>query len=310
MARLRLGIAGLPVFVLSGRTTERTERSVVAVALIEVETVQVVGHLTGVEGMGILADWRTVDAVCSVVSVLVGGGVVLLVVAVHYLNSPLFVSFHSGRLTEHRLRGLGFCRGGAYPAVFHIAVARLRDTGTCECAADAEVIDVAAESAEQRVVEAADGMAVAVEGSFETCGLADGGPSGRTAWRTGRTAGLTGGTACRTVVDVGTEEELQVLGSGNAAAQRLVSLEGARLDEPLGVYFRIAEHAQVEQALQQVKTVLAARLVLTIVIDIYLRLALHVGVIHIVVVFLGLHHLLQVVVVSYAHRHVVRVGLA
>ena len=62
--------------------------------------------------------------------------------------------------------------------------------------------------------------------------------------------------------------------------------------------------------LHQVEAILAARRILAIVVDIDLRLALHIMVVYIIVVLLGLHHLLQVVVVGHAYLYGIRIGLA
>ena len=67
-------------------------------------------------------------------------------------------------------------------------------------------------------------------------------------------------------------------------------------------------NTQVIEVLEQVESILRTA---AIVVDVNLRVALQTAavVVHVQVVFLVVHHLLQVVVVGHADRHVVRVGL-
>ena len=148
------------------------------------------------------------------------------------------------------------------------------------------------------MVESAERMAVAVEGTLEAGrrGAADGCPP----------AG---------VVDVGAQEELQVVAGSDVAPQGLVADEVALLDVAVIVQVLNGgtfEHTQVVEALQQVETVLRAA---AVVVDVYLWLddlgfVEQILVVDVVVVVGGIHYLLQVVVVGYGDGHGVGVGLA
>ena len=65
--------------------------------------------------------------------------------------------------------------------------------------------------------------------------------------------------------------------------------------------------AQVDKVLEQIKTILATW---TIIVDIDLRLAIHILMVDIVVVLLIVHHLLQVMVVGHIQLHRFRIGPA
>ena len=66
---------------------------------------------------------------------------------------------------------------------------------------------------------------------------------------------------------------------------------------------------EVEEVLQQVELALR-RIALTVtIVDVYLRVAHHIRMIHIEVVLLILHHSIEVVVVGHRQRHIVRIGL-
>ena len=76
----------------------------------------------------------------------------------------------------------------------------------------------------------------------------------------------------------------------------------------IDIDLRIVNQTQLEEVLQQIDTILFAR----VVVDVNLAVALQLGtvVVNIQVVLLVIHHLLQVVVVGYTHGHIVRVCLA
>ena len=67
-------------------------------------------------------------------------------------------------------------------------------------------------------------------------------------------------------------------------------------------------HTQVIEILQQIETILRRA---TIIVDVYLTLTLQTiqGIVHMEVLLLVLHHLLQVVVVGYRDRYMIRVCL-
>ena len=88
----------------------------IVIALPEIETVQVVSHLTIEEG---LSRHPGRDAIRScVVSVFVCCIVLLLIIAVH--DTVKTVTIPSCRIVEYRLRGLCSCTAIIYPAVLHI----------------------------------------------------------------------------------------------------------------------------------------------------------------------------------------------
>ena len=131
---------------------------------------------------------------------------------------------------------------------------------------------------EQRVVETTDGIAVAMQGAAEALvGIVGNRRPGATA-----------------MVDVGVHKDLQVLAVLYIVIQWLVTRQ-------------LCAVTQVEEVGKQVETV---DTIGAIVIDVDLRLALHVVAVNIVMVVRGIHHLLQVVVVGHAELHGVRVSLA
>ena len=101
------------------------------------------------------------------------------------------------------------------------------------------------------------------------------------------------------MVDIGTQEELEVLASFDTIVQQAVAFQCTRRSR--------CQQTQVVQVLEQVETILRAA---AVVVDVNLRIDLYLMVVDIVVVSLVVHHLLQVVVVGHAHWYVVREGLA
>ena len=270
----------------------------VAIALVEVEAVQVVGHFAVVEGKVGL----------SLCHAMIGGigliGLAFLVIAVDNLYR-LFAGT-SGRLAEDGIDAAVGSACGVDPAVLDIAVAGIHDSGTGELTGHAEVIDLAAELAEERVVEAAEGMAVAVEGALEAGFFF--------VYLGGSRIVLSGDgrPRRRAVVDVGAQEELKMLAGCHVRVHRLMSGEcGMAGDAAIAVEGRTGKHAQVVEVLQEVESVLrAAAVVVDVDLRLYLQTVEYLLVVDIVVVVLVVHHLLQVVVVGHADRHVVGVGLA
>ena len=171
---------------------------------------------------------------------------------------------------------------------------------------------------EERVGESAQVVTVAMQGTFEagTCVCADWRPSIHgdglgifraffLIWVIIRVV-----LFIRTVVDIRAEEELEVLARSHATIQRLMAFEGARVDKAIAITGRTAEYTQVIEVLENVKAILSAT---AVVIDVYLRFDTLVDdflVVYVVVVFLSIHYLLQVVVVTHTERYGVTVGLA
>ena len=174
-------------------------------------------------------------------------------------------------------------RGGHHPAVLDVAAACIGDTGLGERTRDTEVIDRTAEVVEQRAVQAADGMAVAVQSAAEALTVArcERRPSGRTA-RSG---------------DVGTHDEVEVVAAAHVAVQGSMTTL---------VVITIAQVDEVPQLRQGVLALCA------VVVDVYLTVAhqLRRVVVHIHVVFLVGHHVVQVVIVSHREGYGIRVRLA
>ena len=225
-------------------------------------------------------------------------GLRVLIIAVDNLLDLISCS---GRITEDGIDGAVRCTRCVNPAVLHVALASLRHAGTGERASDTEVVDIAAEVVEQRVVESADGMSVAVQRAAEALalGVGDGCPLGVA------------------VVLVGVEEELQVLTASHLLAgageiQRHVAIKGTIAITADGNRIAIgilALHVgQVDEVPEQVEAVLRrARVIGSVVVDIDLRLVVHVLVVDVVVVLCVTHHLGQVVEVGHADLHRVRV---
>ena len=111
------------------------------------------------------------------------------------------------------------------------------------------------------------------------------------------------------VVDIRAQEEFQVLASLYIfLIQRLMILEGTAGNQTCIIISGIScEHTQVVEVPQLIETILCS----AVVVDINLTVALQTGrvVIHIQVVLLIVHDVLQVVVVGHGHRHIVRIAL-
>ena len=145
--------------------------SLVAVAFVQVEVVQVVGKFTVVESM--FGHWRRLAGrVIAGSAGIVGTLVVVVVVAV---DSLVDVVADRIAATEDCLGAGGKTAGrtGLHPAALHIASTRVGHAGAGERTCDAQVIDAAAEVTEKRTCrsrgwcEATDGMTIAVECSEE-----------------------------------------------------------------------------------------------------------------------------------------------
>ena len=242
--------------------------SLTVVTLLQEEAVQVVGHLTVVE---LLFRHATCDAVTAVGGLVIacGGGIVTV----------LYLSRRADLVTRIAEDGIDIGIGGGaglHPAVLHIAVARIGDTGRGERAAGAEVVDMAAEVAEERLVKSADGIALTME-------------------RTGEAVRLIAkrcpvGVCLRRLV--GMEEEVEVVACLHPVVERCVAAETV--------------DAEVEEVAQQVDATLG---VASIVVQVDLTVTLHVGMVDMQMELRVGHHLPQVVVVGHAERDGIGIGL-
>ena len=242
--------------------------SLTVVTLLQEEAVQVVGHLAVVE---LLFRHATCDAVTAVGGLVVacGGGIVTV----------LYLSRRADLVTRIAEDGIDIGIGGGaglHPAVLHIAVARIGDTGRGERAAGTKVVDMAAEVAEERLVESADGIALTME-------------------RTGEAVRLIAkrcpvGICLRRLV--GMEEEVEVVACLHPVVERCVAAETA--------------DAEVEEVAQQVDAALG---VASIVVQVDLTVTLHVGMVDMQMELRVGHHLPQVVVVGHAERYGIGIGL-
>ena len=242
--------------------------SLTVVTLLQEEAVQVVGHLAVVE---LLFRHATCDAVTAVGGLVVacGGGIVTV----------LYLSRCADLVTRIAEDGVDIGIGGGaglHPAVLHIAVARIGDTGRGERAAGTEVVDMAAEVAEERLVESADGIALTME-------------------RTGEAVRLIAkrcpvGVCLRRLV--GMEEEVEVVACLHPVVERCVAAETA--------------DAEVEEVTQQVDATLG---VASIVVQVDLTVTLHIGMVDMQMELRVGHHLPQVVVVGHAERYGIGIGL-
>ena len=182
-----------------------------------------------------------------------------------------------GRITEDSINAAIRHARSIDPAVLHVAFASICHTRTRERTRDTKVIDTATEVSEQRVVETADGVAITMQGALEALKTT-----------------ISDGCPVTSVVDICAHEELQVLTCFHLLVE-------------LGMTFEVTcrccrQHTQVEETLQLVNTILR-------IIDIDLRITLHFRIIHVVVMRLIVHHILQVVIVRHTHLHLVRIGL-
>ena len=104
---------------------------------------------------------------------------------------------------------------------------------------------------------------------------------------------------CVRMTEVTLQEELQILSASHGLA-RIIEIQRCMTSKRVTV-------CQVDEVLEQVKTVLVTA---TIIVDIDLRLAIHILMIDIVVVVLIVHHLLQIMVVGHIQLHRIRIGSA
>ena len=140
------------------------------------------------------------------------------------------------------------------------------------------------------MVEAVDVVAVTMQVTLEAVGfIANRGPREGTAWHS----------------DVGVHKELQVITSLDVFIHDgMASERASSCNHTVGYSLgRRVQQAEVEEVLQLGSSVGG-------ICNINLALALHILVIHIVVVLHVFHHLCQVVVVGHAHLYMVRIGLA
>ena len=160
-------VVGIPVLVIGmfgitiARITRRYRGQVVVVTLVEVEAVEVIGHLTVIEGLERFLDGRSVIGIGGEAIAILSG-----IVAVDDLHG-LVQGRVAVRVVEHRTYIGGRRSRGVNPAVLDIACAIVHDTCRGEATLHAEVIDIAAELTEEGVGQAADGVAVAVEYTLE-----------------------------------------------------------------------------------------------------------------------------------------------
>ena len=263
----------------------------VSITLIQIEAVQVVGHRTIEEGRWVHTLRYAVGA--AMISVLICSIVILHIIAVHdTVRSGVICHV---RIVEDRFRGLGIRAGSSHPAVLHIAATLFGNTGTGERACDAEVIHLAAEVAEERAGETADGIAVAMQHTVEALGrsrLVDIG-----GLRIIRYCIFADRSPCVLRTLVALQDELQILTSTH--------LTGIQCR----VSVRTFTDTKIKQVFQQVEAALAARRIVAVIVDINLRIAVHILVVNIIVVVLGLHHLLQVMVVGHIHLYRIRIAL-
>ena len=148
--------AVLPLQVLVLRYTGQC--SMVVIAFVQIEAIQVISHGSIVELTFSHTRWDTVSA--CMVGIFVRSVIFFLIVTVHDADRSLVCNIC--RITKYRFRGLSRSICCANPTVLHITLTRFCYTSTCECTRHTEVIDIAAEATEQRVVQTADGIAVAM----------------------------------------------------------------------------------------------------------------------------------------------------
>ena len=226
-------VVGIPVVV---GIVGRHGGQVVVVALVEVEAIEVVGHFAVVERLALL-----LDGIAMIIGMrYLGVGIVGRIVAVDYLDEMRGAG--TCRFVEDGMYAGEVCARSADPAVLDVARTLVHDTSRGEAARDAEVIDVAAEGAEERVVQSADGIAVAVEDAFEALSVvAD--------WRPV-------GVLQRS--DVALEEELEVSASLDVFVHSEMAIDGAAAGD--GGRVAVAVHRVVEsevvEVLQEVKLAL------------------------------------------------------
>ena len=267
----------------------------VVVALVQIESVEVVGHLTVVE--------RLVGHYAGIASVAGSGQIetfiALRVIAVHYLGACSV-----RRVTEYGIV-FGFgrrCGSALYPAVLHITAASLGHAGTGERAHDTEVVNTAAEVVKQRVVESANGVSVTMHYTIKASAFV-------IAYR----CPLIGNRRIIGMGKVCLEEELQVASCSYLAIYQAMANQltvrtfcGSRNLAISNSIVDIATRnkAEVIEVLKEVEAVGGG--------DINLRVTFHILVIYVHVVGLVVvgHHIGQVVVVGHAHLYGVAEGLA
>ena len=279
--------------------------------LLQVETIEVVSHSTVVEG---LCRHRTSQTtrVAVIRCHRIGVGVQIITID----NLQTLVRCFIRRIAEDTAdAGIhGRCRRHC-PAILHEAFTRIGNTCRGERALDTSVIDITAEFSEQRVVETRDIVSVAVEVTFEALHVIAKAVL-LTCYR----------VPSASMLQITMQDYIKAFAASYAAVHRHVAIQRIirvvrviiRQDDFITIFIQLIfpfficsigriHITQIDEVLQQVETVL---IVLAIVFDIDLRGAVHVLMVYVVVVLLGIHHLLQVVVVSDRELHGIRVGLA
>ena len=278
---------GIGLQVLIGCTGLQVRTLIVA--LVQVEAIQVVGHLTIVEGLIRHLSGHTVrvarrHSVC----------VALRIVAVLYLYETSLVACRSGRVTEDGTGRVEACGSRAlHPAVLDITVTRLSDTCASERTGDTEVIDLTTEVSEQRAGETTEGMTIAMERSLEALAIG--------ARRIVVADRCPCGVLLRTEVAV--EDELQVTACMDVVVEGIMILRLTRCS-------LLRLQAQVEEVLQQVELALVRIRLTFAVVKIDLGRTVDIRIVDIHVMLLILHDGIEVVVVGHTQRHGVRIGLA
>ena len=190
------------------------------------------------------------------------------------------------RIVKYSLRGGSrknvCCR--VDPAVLYIAVACVGNTSRCERTRNTEIIDIAAEMVEQRLVDAADGIAVAMQRTCEA-----------SIFRANRSPGVL--SVVGVEIQVGAQDDVQVIAALHMSIEQRMAQQRVIRSGSL-----CCQRAQIVEVTELVETVVS-------IVDINLTVAHHVGMVHIQVVFLVGQHVTQVVIVCHTERHGVRIGL-
>ena len=167
---MRLSLACLPILIDLAAI-----HLLVAIALVQVEVVQVVSHSTVVELFfshgscftAVTTGGRHTSGCRGIIQV----GVAITEVRVHHL-----VAIRISRITKDsiRLRSQRCFAGSLHPAALHVTLLgntsfciKIGNTSSIERTPHTEIIDITTEVPEQRIIQTADGMTVTMQGALE-----------------------------------------------------------------------------------------------------------------------------------------------
>ena len=160
--------------VVVGHT--RGQSLLVAVALVEIEVVEVVSQFAAIEGCVRLGRSLTTFAtrgdgllVIKDSKIITFNVIIKALIAIPEVGVDKLITLRVGRVTEYSVR-LGFqgrCCSSLRPTTLHITFTRVHDTSSIECTHYTEVVYLTTKVVEQRVVETTNGMTITMQNAIE-----------------------------------------------------------------------------------------------------------------------------------------------